>query len=90
MSFAARLRHQEICFERSPREAKTLHAHIVRVQWSAKQFIAIKVGIGRHSEHLVARNIFPVKTQRDDGVLSAVSLTTMRLERRRNMRLVKV
>ena len=36
----------------------------------------MKLGIGRHSEHVVARNIFPVKTQRDDRVLSAVSLTT--------------
>jgi len=69
VSFAARLRHQEICFEASPREPKTPHAHIVRAQWSAKQFIAIKVGLGRHSEHVVARNNFPVKTQRDDGVL---------------------
>jgi len=90
VSLAARLRHQEICFELSPRKPKTLHAHIVRAHWSAKQFIAIKVGIGRHSEHVVARNIFPVKTRRDDGVLSAVSLTTMPLERRRNMRPVKV
>jgi hypothetical protein len=46
------------------------HAHIVRAQWSANQFIAIQVGIGRHSGHFVARNIFPVKTQRDDGDLS--------------------
>jgi hypothetical protein len=77
-------------FERSPSEPKTGHAHIVRAQRSARQFIAIKVGIGRHSEHVVARNIFPVKTQRDDGVLSAVSLTTMLSERRKNMRPVKV
>src|SRR5664279_3070003 len=55
VSFA--IRHQEIRFARSPREPKTLHAHIVRAQWSAEQFIAIKVGIGRHSEHFVARNI---------------------------------
>ena len=90
MSFAVRLRHQEICFKRSPREPKTLHAHIVRARWSGKQFIAIKVGIGRHGEHVVARNVIHVKTQRDDGVLSAVSLTTMPLERRRDMRPVKV
>ena len=68
VSFAIRLRMQKTCFEHSPREPKTLHAHIVRAQRSAKPFIAIKVGIGSHSEHVVARNIFPVKTQRDDGV----------------------
>src|SRR3974390_1180477 len=44
VSFAIRLRRQEICFERSPREPKTLHAHIVRAEWSAKQFIAIRSG----------------------------------------------
>ena len=89
-SFAVRLRHQESCFERSPREPKALHAHIVRAQWSATQFISIEVGSGHHGEHVVARNIFPVKTQRDDGDLSTVSLTTLPLGRRRNMRPVKV
>ena len=44
VSFAVQPRHQEICFERSPREPKTLHAHIVRAEWSAKQFIAIRSG----------------------------------------------
>jgi hypothetical protein len=39
---------------------------MVRAQWGAKQLIAIKVGIGRHCEHVVARNVFAVKTQRDD------------------------
>ena len=90
VSFANRLRQQEICFERCLREPKTLHAHIVRAQWNAKQFIAIKVGISRHGEQVVARNIFPVKTQREDGVLPAVSLTIMPLERLINMRPVKV
>jgi hypothetical protein len=61
-SFAVRLRHQEICFERSPSEPKTLRARIVRAQWSAKPLIARKAGISRHSEHVVARTIFPVKT----------------------------
>ena len=90
VSFAFRHRHQEIRFEHSPREPETLHAHIVHAQWSAKQFIAIKVGIGRHGEHFVARNIFPVKTQRDDGDLSAVSPTIVPLEGQRNLRPVKV
>jgi len=62
VSFAVRHRYQEICFERIPREPKTLHAHIVRAQWSAKQFVAIQVGIGRHSEHLVARNMGMART----------------------------
>ena len=54
------------------------------------QFIPIKLGIGRHSEHVVARNIFPVKMQPDDGLLSAVSPTSMALEGRRNMRPAKL
>ena len=62
VSIAVRLRLQEICFERSPREPKTLDAHIVRVECETVH-CDFKVGIGRHSEHVVARNIFPVKTQ---------------------------
>jgi hypothetical protein len=38
----------------------------------------------------VARNVLHVKTQRYAGDLSAVSLTTVPLERRRNMRPVKM
>ena len=90
VSFTFRHRHQEIRFEHSPREPETFHAHIVPAQWSANQFIPIKVGIGRHSRHFVARNIFPVKTQRDARDLSAVSPTIVPLERQRNLRPVKV
>ena len=90
VSFTFRHRHQEIRFEHSPREPETFHAHIVPAQWSANQFIPIKVGIGRHSRHFVARNIFPVKTQRDDRDLSAESPTIVPLERQRNLRPVKL
>jgi hypothetical protein len=90
MSLDFRHRHQEIRFEHSPREPEMFHAHIVLAQWSANQFIAIQVGIGRHSGHFVARNIFPVKTQRDEGDLSAVSPTIVPLERQRSLRPVKV
>src|SRR5271157_67321 len=39
--------------------------------------------IGRHSGHFVMRNLFAVKTRRDDGDLSAVSPTIMPSERER-------
>jgi hypothetical protein len=51
--------------------------------------LPVKSAIG-HGVAQCSRNIFPVKTQRDDGVLLAVSLTTVPLEKRRNMRPVKV
>src|SRR5215472_6091649 len=68
----------------------TLRPHSSRVSAVRNRSLRLRSGSLVHNEHVVARNIVPVKTQRDDGVLPAVSPTAIPLERRRNMRPVKV